>query len=373
MGANLFHRVESLSFMVLCVYENLELFFFSFVFTSAVLITEAANCKAINHVCMDNNPRKSTPKSGALRNLRRPLYTFVFIILWPFHELVSIGGWKLLTRLCRRNSSAECKSEFMMKNTKSFFRLLELPSVAHCCAGKCLLIEAYEWGRKKMLNIIHRFYACVGTHTSHPAQIAWWWNAVPRTKSQRVSRVRREVLYPARDDFLSGFARLSHENVYTRHRQRSKNFSQHRAARGLHCSLFSDFDFLLPFISTDVKRDLNQIELAFPACALSRTFDIYHLFTGEKIPALWQTSLDCVCETNVCAPDEIRISSYFRDWRSAENTTGEEEKKRHNRLIFRCAGGEWVDYVLWLFARLRHLAVAWVVDVFPPDFRRLYA
>lgn len=111
----------------------------------------------------------------------------------------------------------------------------------------------------------------------------------------------------------------------------------------------------------------------FPACALSRTFDIYHLFTGEKIPALWQTSLDCVCETNVCAPDEIRISSYFRDWRSAENTTGEEEKKRHNRLIFRCAGGEWVDYVLWLFARLRHLAVAWVVDVFPPDFRRLYA
>lgn len=137
-------------------------FFFSFVFTSAVLITEAANCKAINHVCMDNNPRKSTPKSGALRNFRSPLYTFVFIILWPFHELVSIGGWKLLTRLCRRNSSAECKSEFMMKNTKSFFRLLELPSVAHCCAGKCLLIEAYEWGRKKMLNIIHRFYACVG-------------------------------------------------------------------------------------------------------------------------------------------------------------------------------------------------------------------
>lgn len=80
MGANFFHRVESLSFMVLCVYENLELFLF--VSTGAVLITEAANCKAINHVCMDNNSRESTPETGALRRSRNPLYTFVFIILW---------------------------------------------------------------------------------------------------------------------------------------------------------------------------------------------------------------------------------------------------------------------------------------------------
>lgn len=162
--------------------------------------------------------------------------------------------------------------------------------------------------------------------------------------------------------------------MYTRGTDRgAKTFPniERRAGFIVHCFLISIFycrSFRLTSKGTSIKSSLP-----FPACALSRTFDIYHLFTGEKIPALWQTSLDCVCETNVCAPDEIRISSYFRDWRSAENTTGEEEKKRHNRLIFRCAGGEWVDYVLWLFARLRHLAVAWVVDVFPPDFRRLYA
>lgn len=182
------------------------------------------------------NSRKSTPKKpSALRKFRNPLYTFVFIILRPFHELVSIRApEKLLTRRCRRNASAECKSEFMMKNTKSFFRLLELPSLAHCCAGKCFLIEAYEWGRKKMLNIIHRSYACVDFLPHNPNRL------MMKCCSARYKE-------PASlESFVSSTWRLS---KWIRAFAAWKCVHEAATEEKNFCSLFSDFDFLLAFIS----------------------------------------------------------------------------------------------------------------------------
>lgn len=234
--ARIYSIVLNLYRLWFCVFMKISSFF-SFVSTGAVLITEAANCKAINHVCMDNKLAQINPQKTqrALRKFRNPLYTFVFIILRPFHELVSIRGpEKLLTRRCRRNASAECKSEFMVKNTKSFFRLLELPSLAHCCAGKCFLIEAYEWGRKKMLNIIHRIYACVGFLPHNPNRLMMKCCSArhkePASLESFVSSTWRL------SKWIRAFAawKCVHEAA-----TEEKNF----------CSLFSDFDFLLAFIS----------------------------------------------------------------------------------------------------------------------------
>lgn len=62
LGAIFLHRVESLSFMVLCVYENPGFFYLPF--PSSFNDYSGANCKAINHVCMQNISARSNHPAG---------------------------------------------------------------------------------------------------------------------------------------------------------------------------------------------------------------------------------------------------------------------------------------------------------------------
>lgn len=224
---------------------------------------------------------------------------------------------------------------------------------------------------QKMLNIIHRFYACVG-FLPKPAQwIAWWWNAVPRTKSQRVPRVRREVLYPARDDFLSGFARLSHENVYTRHRRRRKTFSdvERRAGLIVHCFLISIF--IAIHFDWRQKGPQSKRASCSPACALSGTFDIYHLFTGVKFILLYDKRHSTACARRPCV--RRMKSGYHHIFAIDEVQRTQQERKKGIIDWFFAVLARVGGLCALTFRPLRHLAVAWVVDVFPPDFHRLYA
>lgn len=222
--------------------------------------------------------------------------------------------------------------------------------VKHCCAKKCFLIEAYisnvrGW-REKMFNIIHRRCLCVG-----PMR---WWNAVIFEPSK--SRVWKFCFGTWR--CLSGFSRLSHENVSKNKRRKSfRKTSRSQRKSLVYCVPI----FVVIHSSSDVKKDLNHI-ISFQLVSCMRIkriitflFVIFIiLFTVKQQKIIFQNSL----HDNVTQLHAGASSVWNQDIIIFCVRLKQQSDNHENRLIFWCASG-WI-MSLYDF----HQGEERVVDVF---------
>lgn len=206
-----------------------------------------------------------------------------------------------------------------------------------------------------------------------------------------------KVLYPARDDFLSGFARLSHENVYTNQPTKTRMVESFFFLRtdkqcrvAAHCSLFSDSDFYCHLFWRWDKKDLNQIELfslSFSCMRIKQNISFVLSLTTfiicllrEKFSLLnstsWQASVKPLPKKEKKSVRRMKsgyhhIFAYGKVQRTQQHT-----KKSIIDWFFgmrtRVGGLCAFDFFFATTASCTSLSTAkivWVVDVFSSDFR----